>query len=54
MKKEHNSDAINEPKWYKMHTSKGMPSSGEILASFAIVEKNTRVDVHIRRISKTN
>jgi hypothetical protein len=38
MKKEHNSDAINEPKWYKMHTGKGMPSSGEILASFAIVE----------------
>ena len=33
-----NNDDIRRPKWYEMRTGKNMPKSGEVLASFAIVD----------------
>jgi hypothetical protein len=39
-------DEINEPRWYKCYTAKGMPSSGEVLASFCIVESDHNFKAH--------
>jgi hypothetical protein len=39
-------DDINEPRWYKCYTAKGMPSSGEVLASFCIVESDHNFKAH--------
>jgi hypothetical protein len=39
-------DDINEPQWYKCYTGKGMPSSGEVLASFCIVESDHNFKAH--------